>query len=499
MQGSIKKYVRFDTNMKNIVFNFTDSGLNLKDKVDPVFIQEILKKELGSYNGEYFDYATRMSGFDLELVVTLSRGVFMEKWSSSAQLDFLERINTLISKYYSSLSVNGKIVYDDLKPVLFSIENGKLRSPSLINATYEDLNQRYGTLSVKGLKIPLKYYLHQIDKDNFKLMVNMDFLITDSRWSRETKDALVNLMHEVIKHIIDMWNANVFVQVYDKSQTIVYEYTIFQDTAYMVKANPSGGEVVEGSTVTLSSETLGAKIYYTTDGSMPTTNSNLYEKPIAVSKIIKAFAVKSGVKDSPVSTFEYVVLADKDVADGLDDLTFSIGDLDKDFSKKELNYTLSIPYGSKTVGVTPVANVGIITINNNIVPSKEEEDIDISQTNKITIIHSEEPNKSKNKVYTINIKFLDKEPSDVSLGDGYVFNTTIYGVFSGNLIGNYKNHSIRLLYGTDSIYKEVKVDYDGRFDIDGFDISFITVNYIGYMYEIIDANGSVVVGPEKLR
>jgi hypothetical protein len=49
--------------------------------------------------------------------------------------------------------------------------------------------------------------------------------------------------------------------------------------------------------VTISAPIAGSKIYYTTDGKMPTTDSAVYSKPITVkaSGVITAFAVKAGV------------------------------------------------------------------------------------------------------------------------------------------------------------------------------------------------------------
>ncbi len=57
-------------------------------------------------------------------------------------------------------------------------------------------------------------------------------------------------------------------------------------------------------TLELSTETEGASIYYTTDGTIPTSSSTLYTGPIKISKItyMRAIAVKDGAIDSPVAT-----------------------------------------------------------------------------------------------------------------------------------------------------------------------------------------------------
>ncbi|MCM3127985.1 S-layer homology domain-containing protein [Paenibacillus provencensis] len=73
-----------------------------------------------------------------------------------------------------------------------------------------------------------------------------------------------------------------------------------------VHASPAEGKIVIGQQVTLSSPTAGADIYYTLDGSDPTTSSTHYEAPITihVDTVIKVMAV-SGSDTSEVYTFSY--------------------------------------------------------------------------------------------------------------------------------------------------------------------------------------------------
>jgi len=72
--------------------------------------------------------------------------------------------------------------------------------------------------------------------------------------------------------------------------------------------NPAAGEVEEGTVVTIASETEGATIYYTTDGTTPTTASTK-GNTVTVTKdvTIKTIAVKEGMNNSEVATAEYTV------------------------------------------------------------------------------------------------------------------------------------------------------------------------------------------------
>jgi lysozyme len=72
--------------------------------------------------------------------------------------------------------------------------------------------------------------------------------------------------------------------------------------------------------VTISDSTTGAVIYYTTDGSTPTTSSTRYSGPIPVSSTttIKAMATASGMANSAIGTITYTVCPAVSVLEGVD-------------------------------------------------------------------------------------------------------------------------------------------------------------------------------------
>lgn len=63
--------------------------------------------------------------------------------------------------------------------------------------------------------------------------------------------------------------------------------------------------------VTISTSTAGAVIYYTTDGSTPTASSRVYGGPVSIAAtvVLKAIATASGDSDSPVASGTYTVIS----------------------------------------------------------------------------------------------------------------------------------------------------------------------------------------------
>ncbi|MDN4074005.1 DUF6359 domain-containing protein [Fictibacillus terranigra] len=76
-----------------------------------------------------------------------------------------------------------------------------------------------------------------------------------------------------------------------------------------VTASPDSGLVKSGTKAALSTATENAAIYYTLDGSNPTSSSSRYSEPLTINKdtTVKAIAIKEGLKNSEVSTFKYTV------------------------------------------------------------------------------------------------------------------------------------------------------------------------------------------------
>src|SRR5437867_3025713 len=74
--------------------------------------------------------------------------------------------------------------------------------------------------------------------------------------------------------------------------------------------SPAGGTFASPQSVAIPDATPGATIYYTTDGSTPTTASPVYSGPILVAQTttIKAMAAASGMANSAVASATYTIL-----------------------------------------------------------------------------------------------------------------------------------------------------------------------------------------------
>lgn len=72
---------------------------------------------------------------------------------------------------------------------------------------------------------------------------------------------------------------------------------------------PTPGTIASNQSISLSCATSGALLYYTTDGSTPTSSSTRYTVPftLTANTTIKALAVKSGMDNSHVTSASYVL------------------------------------------------------------------------------------------------------------------------------------------------------------------------------------------------
>ncbi|HEV8072911.1 MAG TPA: chitobiase/beta-hexosaminidase C-terminal domain-containing protein, partial [Opitutaceae bacterium] len=138
--------------------------------------------------------------------------------------------------------------------------------------------------------------------------------------------------------------------------------------------SPAGGTYSSAQSVTLSDSTGGATIYYTTDGSTPTTSSTVYSSAIAVNSgtvTIKAMAALSGDTNSSVASATYTISTVATVATptfspaGGTYSTAQTVSISDSTGGATIHYTTdgSTPTASSTVYSSPIAvSSGTVTI-----------------------------------------------------------------------------------------------------------------------------------------
>jgi hypothetical protein len=103
------------------------------------------------------------------------------------------------------------------------------------------------------------------------------------------------------------------------------------------------GTYTSFQSITLNCPTIGATIRYTTDGSIPTPDSQIYTGSFNITKstTIKAFAQKAGLYDSGITSATYT-------------LSIKIGDVDGNGFIDTFDYLLMLKYVNGTINDFPV-------------------------------------------------------------------------------------------------------------------------------------------------
>lgn len=84
---------------------------------------------------------------------------------------------------------------------------------------------------------------------------------------------------------------------------------VFTIKCFAPEISPAAGAYQTEREVTLSTDTSGASIFYTVDGSSPSGSSTAYSTPFIVNEslTVKAIAIKSGLTDSSITSAAYVI------------------------------------------------------------------------------------------------------------------------------------------------------------------------------------------------
>lgn len=155
-------------------------------------------------------------------------------------------------------------------------------------------------------------YLRYSGSSN-NLYADNDFTASTCEWTISYANGVATITNVESNSRILQYNynnGNPRFACYTSNQTklTLFKYANANQVA-MPTFSLAGGTYYSAQSVELSCATSGATIYYTTDGSTPTTSSSVYSTaiPVSATTTIKAFAVATGMTDSDVATATYTI------------------------------------------------------------------------------------------------------------------------------------------------------------------------------------------------
>lgn len=183
---------------------------------------------------------------------------------------------------------------------LFEIVEGNSESTFGLKSVYGDQNGKY--LAATG--------------NTSNILKSVASLSNDSSWLIDVDangSATITAQGTSTHNIIRYNSTNNLFAAYESSSSgsDIAIYKLYGDKPCGAPvSNVVPGNIASGTSVTLSCSVDGATIYYTTDGSEPTTSSSIYSEPLQITSscTIKAFATKTGYSKSNISSFEYTVI-----------------------------------------------------------------------------------------------------------------------------------------------------------------------------------------------
>lgn len=107
----------------------------------------------------------------------------------------------------------------------------------------------------------------------------------------------------------DQSSNNTFANMLPAAWRFIYGNENYLDTVSAPQFSPTAGSYVGAQSISMSTATSGADIYYTTNGTTPDAGSTHYTSPVSVTTTttLKAIGIKSGLSDSSVTTGTYTI------------------------------------------------------------------------------------------------------------------------------------------------------------------------------------------------
>lgn len=180
------------------------------------------------------------------------------------------------------LTVDGMLISSDMKTANYNVNNNLLKLP-MINGVAE------GALYNSAVTVSI--FNPNTEGDIYYTIDGSTPTVSSTKYEKEIPfaDDKVYILKAIVK------NGN------KESAVVTVNFEIKTDTVNVPTFTPASGKTFTNTaSITITSSTVGALIYYTTDGTEPTENSDLYTSEISLttngSHTIKAIAVKDGAK-----------------------------------------------------------------------------------------------------------------------------------------------------------------------------------------------------------
>lgn len=238
-------------------------------------------------------------------------GVYV--FSSSAEAGSLA-VGDIVKITGKTSLYSGEVQFNS--PTIERISTGTAPAPQTVNLPIDDSiqgelitleNVRIKDLAPSGTYGTFEF--KAVDAANNELLIRHDNR-TGYQFSQFEADGFNNNDVITVTGIASIFNGTYQLKTLSaESFQLVSNYEPTQ--VGNIKALPATGEVYAGTKVTLSTDTPNATIYYTIDGSEPTTASEVYDAAAGIvvneAMTIKAFATATGLNDSEVASFNFTV------------------------------------------------------------------------------------------------------------------------------------------------------------------------------------------------
>ncbi|MDR6878334.1 alpha-tubulin suppressor-like RCC1 family protein [Bacillus sp. 3255] len=208
------------------------------------------------------------------------------------------------------------------EPLIFSdgvvLDLQGLSIPAGTTVTAELVNPDVTGTTLKQAGPVIKFTFHGMDTNQLEIPVRLQFPVTPGTDLSKIGIFYLNEMNGKWEYQRTNRSSGVVTTLVSHFST----YGVFTaDQVSAPIANPASGSILQaGKSVQLATATDGANIYYTLDGSDPTSESTLYDSghmPTAIDAnglTVRAIAQKNGMLDSVVQAFAYTTSTASDNA-----------------------------------------------------------------------------------------------------------------------------------------------------------------------------------------